>query len=54
MELELAGRDARTLPEGVAVRYRADAYYSQRSVDAVIVKVDEKKERVRGVRVSLL
>ena len=44
VDLDLANRDGKKLPEGSRVEYRKEAYDPLTAVDGVIVKVDEKKE----------
>lgn len=44
VDLDLANREGKKLPEGSRVEYRKEAYDPGTAVDGVIVKVDEKKE----------
>ncbi len=44
VDLDLANRDGKKLPEGSRVEYRKEAYDPLTAVEGVIVKVDEKKE----------
>ena len=45
VDLDLANRDGKKLPEGSRVEYRKEAYDPLTAVDGVIVKVDEKRTR---------
>lgn len=44
VDLDLANREGKKLPERSRVEYRKEAYDPDTAVDGVIVKVDEKKE----------